>query len=225
MNELTKELLNNEDLKYKEFNSSLLPNVPKNSFIGIRIPIIKKIAKDFMKNHDYESFMKELPHKYFEEYIAHGELISQTKDINKCFDYLDEFLPYVDNWEVCDTLKPKVFKKNLDLVYKRIKKWIKSKDEYTVRFAIVTLLSFYLDDYFKDEINDLVSNVKREEYYINMAIAWYFSFALIKQYDKTIHIFEDKVLDRWFHNKSIQKAIESFRISDEKKEYLRSLKV
>ncbi len=225
MNELVKELLNNEDLKYKEFNSSLLPNVPKNSFIGIRIPVIKKITKDFMKNHDYESFMKELPHKYFEEYIAHGELISQTKDINKCLEYLDEFLPYVDNWEVCDTLKPKVFKKNLDLVYKRIKKWIKSKDEYTVRFAIVTLLSFYLDDFFKDEINDLVSDVKREEYYINMAIAWYFSYALVKQYDKTIHIFEDKVLDKWVHNKSIQKAIESYRISDEKKTYLRSLKV
>lgn len=224
MNNLTKELLKNEDLKYKEFNSSLLPNVPKNSFIGIRIPIIKKIAKDYMKNNDYESFMKELPHKYFEEYIAHGEIISLTKDINKCLEYLDEFLPYVDNWEVCDTLKPKVFKKNLDLVYKKIKKWIKSKDEYTVRFAIVTLLSFYLDDAFMSEINELVSSVKREEYYINMAIAWYFSFALVKQYDKTIHIFEEKKLDKWVHNKSIQKAIESYRIDDKTKTYLRSLK-
>ena len=213
-----------KDEKYALFSSKLIPNVNSNLILGIRIPILRNYSKKVTEE-ERKNFIKELPHKYQEENLLHAFLISNNKDLEQTINELDIFLPYVNNWVVSDTISPKVFKKDLNKVYEHIKVWIKSKDVYTVRFAIVTLLQFYLDESFKEKYNSLVSKVKSNEYYINMSIAWYFSFALIKQYDKTIKTFESKKLDKWLHNKSIQKAIESYRISDERKKYLKSLKI
>ena len=214
-----------KDDKYKEFTSKLLPNIPKDSVIGVKIPDIKKYAKEYYKDDESKLFLKTLPHKYLEENLLHGQLISLNKNFDEVVELLDNFLPYVDNWSVCDTIKPNIVKKYPKEFLKHLKKLIKSKEEYRVRFAIVALLTYYLDDYFTDEINELVLNIKSDKYYINMARAWYFSFALIKQYDKTIYIFENKLLDEWTNNKSIQKARESFRVSTFLKEVLLKYKV
>ncbi len=214
-----------KDDKYKEFTSKLLPNIPKDSVIGVKIPDIKKYAKEYYKDDESKLFLKTLPHKYLEENLLHGQLISLNKNFDEVVELLDNFLPYVDNWSVCDTIKPNIVKKYPKEFLKHLKKQIKSKEEYRVRFAIVALLTYYLDDNFTDEINELVLNIKSDKYYINMARAWYFSFALIKQYDKTIYIFENKLLDEWTNNKSIQKARESFRVSTFQKEVLLKYKV
>ena len=214
-----------KDDKYKEFTSKLLPNIPKDSVIGVRIPDIKKYAKEYYKDDESKLFLKTFPHKYLEENLLHGQLISINKNFDEVVELLDNFLPYVDNWSVCDTIKPNIVKKYPKDFLKHLKKWIKSKEEYRVRFAIVALLTYYLDDNFTNEINELVLNIKSDKYYINMARAWYFSFALIKQYDKTIYIFENKLLDEWTNNKSIQKARESFRVSTLQKEVLLKYKV
>ncbi len=214
-----------KDDKYKEFTSKLLPNIPKDSVIGVKIPDIKKYAKEYYKDDESKLFLKTLPHKYLEENLLHGQLISLNKNFDEVVELLDNFLPYVDNWSVCDTIKPNIVKKYPKEFLKHLKKWIKSKEEYRVRFAIVALLTYYLDDNFTVEINELVLNIKSDKYYINMARAWYFSFALIKQYDKTIYIFENKLLDEWTNNKSIQKARESFRVSTLHKEVLLKYKV
>ncbi len=213
-----------QNLKFKSFNSKLLPNINEEQIIGVKIPDIKKFAKEYIKDEECNSFLKCLPHKYLEENILHGVLISLNKNVDEVIKLLDEFLPYVDNWCVCDTIKPVIIKKHPDELYKYLKKWIKSKEEYRVRFSIVTLLNFYLDDNFKEEINDLVLNVKSDKYYINMARAWYFSFAIIKQYDSTIPIFEKGLLDTWTNNKAIQKCKESFRVSEERKTILNNYK-
>ena len=214
-----------KDDKYRNFTSKLLPNIPKDSVIGVKIPDVKKYAKEYLKDEESKQFLKTLPHKYLEENILHAQLISLNKNFDEVVELLDKFLPYVDNWSVCDTIKPNIVKKYPKEFLKYLKKWIKSKDEYRVRFSIVALLTYYLDDNFTDEINELVLNVKSDKYYINMARAWYFSFALIKQYDKTINIFENKLLDEWTNNKSIQKASESFRVSALHKEVLLKYKI
>lgn len=214
-----------KDDKYRDFTAKLLPTVPYESVIGVRLPDIKKYAKEYIKDEECKQFLSSLPHKYLEENILHGYLISLDNDFNEVIELLDKFLPYVDNWSVCDTIKPKVVKKHPQEFLKYIRKWIKSKEEYRVRFCIVTLLTFYLNDNFTEEINELVLSVNREEYYINMARAWYFSFALVKQYDKTIYVFKDKLLDKWTNNKSIQKTRESFRVSDSIKNELLKYKM
>ena len=189
------------------------------------MPILRKIAKDIYLNNYIDEFLNELPHKYQEENILHGLILTlKYKDIDILLDKLDMFLPYMDSWMVTDVISPKLFKKYPDKVYDRIKIWISSNDEYMIRFGIVSLLQFYLDDNFKLEILELVSKINSDYFYVNMAIAWFYSFSLIKQYDSTIKLFEDCKLDVWIHNKSIQKALESYRISKDRKEYLRSLK-
>ena len=218
-------LFSNQDLKYKDFHSSLVPNVDKDRFIGVRTPTLRSIAKDMIKDGSYKEFIKELPHYYYEENTLHSCILSLYKDLDELLVELDIFLPYIDNWATCDLLKSKAFEKDQNRILDIVKEWIHTKDVYSVRFGIVTLLSFYLDDYFSDEINDIVLNINSSEYYINMAIAWYFSYALIKQYDRTIDIFKEKRLNKWIHNKSIQKAIESYRVDNDKKNYLRSLKI
>ena len=215
----------NQDLKYRDFHSSLVPSVNKERFIGVRTPVLRQIAKDMIKDGSYNEFIKELPHYYYEENTLHSCILSLYKDIDDLLIELDRFLPYIDNWATCDLLSPKAFKKDLNRILEKVKEWINTKDVYSIRFGIVTLLNFYLDDYFSDEINDMVLNIKSNDYYVNMAIAWYFSYALIKQYDKVIYIFENKMLDKWVHNKSIQKMLESYRIDDIKKKYLRGLKI
>ena len=224
---IEEKLFENMDLKYKEFTSKSIPNVDKNSIIGVRLPILRDIAKELNKNEYRNTFINELPHKYHEENLIHGFLISLNKDINSLLKELKDFLPYMNNWIVTDTLSPKIFKKYLDYVYDYVIRWINSDNEYIIRFGVVILLQFYLNDkkYIKRN-NKLVLSIKKDTYYVNMAISWYFSFALIKEYNETIKIFENKkIKNNWIHNKSIQKAIESYRISNDKKDYLRSLKI
>lgn len=225
MDKIVKILFQNQDLKYRDFHSSLVPNVEKERFIGVRTPVLRKLAKEMVKDGSYKDFIKELPHYYYEENTLHSCILSLLKDLDELINELDIFLPYIDNWATCDLLRPKAFEKDHKRILDKVKEWIHTKDIYSIRFGIVTLLSFYLDKSFCKEINEIVLNIKSDDYYVNMAIAWYFSYALIKQYDMTIDIFKMYKLDKWVHNKSIQKAIESFRISDDKKIYLRSLKV
>lgn len=219
------ELFNLKDEKYKELQAKIIPNIKSDSIIGVRTPELRKFAKDLVKNNNYLSFFNELPHKYFDENQLHAFIISEIKDYDECILYLNKFLPYVDNWATCDQLSPKVFKKNHDKLLDQIKVWIKSKETYTIRFGIGMLMQYYLDDNFKLEYLEMVSNIRSDEYYVNMMIAWYFATALAKQYDSTIKVIENYKLDKWVHNKTIQKSIESYRISLEQKEYLRSLKV
>ena len=219
-------LFDNQDLEYRDFNSKLIPNIDKDKIIGVRMPILRNVAKNIYNDEYIDDFLYELPHKYHEENILHGIILTlKYKDIDILLDKLDLFLPYMDNWAVTDVISPKLFRKYPDKVYDRIKIWISSGYEYTIRFGVVSLLQFYLDDNFKLEILELVSKIDSDYFYVKMAIAWFYSFALIKQYDNTIIYFEDSKLDVWIHNKSIQKAIESYRISEDRKEYLRSLKI
>ena len=225
MNKYTKELMKLADKDYAAFSHKITPNVEQNKFLGVRVPIVRKLAKTLYNVSDADSFFNELPHNYFDENMLHGLLIEQIKDYDECVKQLDKFLPFVDNWAVCDSCNPKVFKKNKDKLIKDINRWIKAKDTYTVRFAINMLMGHYLDDDFDEKYLKQVSKVKSNEYYINMVVAWYFATALAKQYDSTIPYIENKVLDDWTHNKTIQKAIESYRISDSQKQYLRTLKI
>ena len=226
MDVIRKILLDNQDLKYRDFNSKLIPNIDKDKIIGVRMPVLRRMAKEIYQCDYIDDFLDELPHKYQEENILHGIILTlRYKDIDILLEKLDIFLPYIDIWAVTDIISPKIFKKFPDKVYRKIRMWLKNKDEYVVSFGVVTLLQFYLDDNFRVEELELVKKIKHEGFYVKMAIAWFYSIALVKQYDKTIKYFEDQELDKWIHNKSIQKAIESYRISSERKEYLRSLKI
>ncbi|MBQ7105172.1 MAG: DNA alkylation repair protein [Bacilli bacterium] len=223
--DLINELYKYQDLKYRDFHSSLIPNIDKERFIGVRTPILRKIAKEMINDGSYKEFIKDLPHYYYEENTLHSCILSEYKELDELLNELDVFLPYIDNWATCDLLKPKAFNKDLNRILDKVKDWINTKEVYSIRFAIVTLLSFYLDVKFDKEINEIVLNIENDDYYVKMAQAWYFSFALMKQYDSTIEIFIDKKLDKWIHNKSIQKAIESYQINPVYKSYLRSLKI
>ena len=208
--------------EYKEFSAKLMPTVDKNTVIGIRIPLLRKLAKSLT---DYDGFLKDLPHKYFEENNLHAFLIERETDFERCIEKLDAFLPYVNNWATCDSMKPKVLKKDMQKLLLHIYRWINSKEVYTVRYGINMLMSFYLDEHFDENHLMLICNIKSDEYYINMMRAWYFATALAKQYDKTLPIIEQNMLDKWTHNKTIQKAVESLRITKEQKAYLKTLRL
>jgi len=225
MKSVIEQLFELQDLSYKDFHKKLIPNIDEDDIIGVRTPVLRKFAKEFAKSELKDEFLNSLPHKYYDENNLHAFVIEAIKDYDECINKIDEFLPYIDNWATCDSLSPKIFKKYKKEVYDKIKIWIKSDKTYTVRFAIVTLLANYLDDDFEEEMLNLVTDIKSEEYYINMAIAWYVSMALVKQYDSTIKLIQSKKLDKFTHNKSIQKAIESYRVDDDKKKYLRTLKI
>lgn len=224
MNKIQKILFKYKDDKYAEFSSSLTPGINKSNVMGVRVPNVRKIAKEFINDKDCAKFLDEHPHKYFDENMLHCVLISYIKNYDECIKRVNEFLPYVDNWAVCDIMSPKCFKKHKNELLKEIKKWIKSKHTYTCRFAIEMLMSHYLDEDFSPECLKLVSKVRSKEYYVNMMIAWYYATALAKQWDETIVYLKDSKLDTWVHNKTIQKAIESYRITDLQKKYLRTLK-
>ena len=213
------------DTEYAAFQSKLTPGIPFESFIGVRVPNIRRIAKKLV-NEDYcIEFLNNLPHAYFDENMLHGAVISEIKDIGLCMQETERFLPYIDNWAVCDTLSPKSFRKDKKTLLLKIRKWIVSEDTYTCRFGIKMLMTHYLDADFIPEYLDLPAAVKSEEYYVNMMIAWFFATALAKQWNHTFPYIEKKLLDPWVHNKTIQKSCESYRITTEQKEKLRKLKI
>lgn len=224
MKNITNYLFSKQDIIYKDFLAKLVPNIDSNNIIGVRTKEIRDYAKELVKE-DYSLFLREMPHKYFEENQLHAFIISEIKDYDECIAYLNTFLKYIDNWATCDQLSPKVFKKNTDKLLDQINIWIKSSEIYEVRFGINMLMKYYLDSNYKKEYLELVSKIKSNEYYINMMIAWFFATALVKQYDDAITYLENKKLDKWVHNKTIQKAIESYRITNTQKEYLKSLKI
>ncbi len=212
------------DEKYKDFQSKLMPTVDKNKIIGVRTPALRELAKELYKSGEYEAFLRELPHRFYEEDNLHALLIDKIKDFDTCLAETERLLAFVDNWATCDMLRPGCFKKEPEKLYDKILLWLKSDKIYTVRYGVGCLLSFYLDGNFSRAHLELVSGIKSEEYYINMMIAWYFATALSKQYGSAIAYIQQRRLSPRVHRKTIQKAIESYRISDEVKEYLRTLR-
>ena len=213
------------DIGYKEFNSSLIPTVKKQTVIGVRVPLIKSYAKEIKGSDLANEFLNSLPHAYFEENNLHAFLIAEIKDYNEWIKRVNEFLPYIDNWATCDSFKPKCFIKNKDKLIVEIKGWLKSDREYTVRFGVLMLLTHFLDGDFKEEYLSLVANIHTSTYYIDMMCAWYFATALAKKWDSAIKYLERKVLKEFIHNKTISKAIESYRLTINQKNYLRKIKV
>ena len=217
-------LMTYQDKEYSEFQSKLVPNIDKKTIIGVRTPEMRNIAKEIFGTKEANDFLKVLPHHYYEENLIHFFLIAKIKDFDECVKEVERFLPYIDCWPVCDQASPSVFKKNHDKLIPLIKKWIKSKHVYTARFGIRMLMNEYLDKDFKEEYLELVADKTGDDYYLKMMVAWFFATALAKQYDKAIKYIENKRLDSWVHNKTIQKAVESYRVSDEHKEYLKSFR-
>ena len=213
------------DQPYGEFQKKLIPTVDPSSIIGVRTPELKKLAKEMAKSGEGEAFLQILPHQYFDENQLHAFLLSEEKDFERCVVRVEAFLPFVDNWATCDQLSPKAFKKRRAELLPSIQKWLQSSRTYTVRFAIGMLLAHYLDEAFDPDYLQWVAAVSSEEYYVRMMVAWYFATALAKQYDAAIFYIEQKKLEPWTHNKAIQKAVESYRVSDDNKKYLKTLKV
>ncbi|MBP5164871.1 MAG: DNA alkylation repair protein [Lachnospiraceae bacterium] len=222
--DLHKKLYSLQDLKYRDMQIRIIPTVDPKSIIGVRTPELRAIAKEMLKEGDYSDFLKALPHEYFEENQLHAFIISGIKDMDVCMKELEIFLPYVDNWATCDQMSPKVFKKHREEILHHIEKWIRSDRTYTVRVSVGMLMEHFLDEDFDPVYPDMVAALRSEEYYINMMIAWYFATALAKQYESIIPYIEKRKLDQWTHNKAIQKSVESYRITDEQKKYLKTLK-
>lgn len=223
--DILNELYKLQDIKYAEFQSKLIPTLPKEYFIGVRVPEVRKLAKKYINYPESKEFINNLPHNYYDENMLHGLLISEIKDYQRCIEEVDRFLPYVDNWAVCDILSPKVFKKHKEEVLPKIKEWSQSKEIYTSRFGIEMLMSHFLDNDFKEEYLEIPAKVKSNEYYVMMMIAWFYATALTKQWEKTIKYIEQNRLNKWIHNKTIQKAVESHRITNKQKEYLKRMKI
>ncbi|MCR4650305.1 MAG: DNA alkylation repair protein [Lachnospiraceae bacterium] len=212
------------DEGYRDFQSKLVPNIPKEKILGVRTPDLRKIAKEIKGTDESEAFLRELPHEYYEENLVHFFLIAMIRDFDECVKAVEEFLPYVDCWPVCDQASPGVFAKYHEKLLPFVRKWIASEHVYTARFGIRMLMNEYLGEDFDQEYLELVSNVKGEDYYIRMMVAWYFATALAKRYDESVIYIRERRLEPWTHRKAIQKAIESYRVSDEHKEYLKSLR-
>ena len=222
--EIRQELFRLQDTDYRRFQLPLIPTIDPESVIGVRTPALRKFAKELAKRSDIESFLKDLPHRYFDENQLHAFLLSGQKDFQTCVENVDTFLPYVDNWATCDQLSPKVFQKHKSELLNYILTWLKTGKTYTVRFAIGMLMQHYLEEDFDTSYPELISQIRSEEYYVNMMIAWYFATALAKQYDAVLPYLEENKLALWTHNKTIQKAVESYRITPEQKAYLKTLK-
>ena len=225
LDEIRNELFKMQDIAYRDFNSKLIPTVDKESMIGVRTPELRKYAKQLAKREDIEEFLHSLPHKYFDENQLHAFIVSEIKDFKSCVDKVNEFLPYIDNWATCDQLSPKVFKKYHKELITYIKEWLESDKVYTVRFGIGMLMEHFLDEDFDISYLETVSNIRSDEYYVNMMIAWYFATALAKRYESVLPFIENRRLEIWTHNKAIQKAVESYRISTDRKTYLKELRV
>ena len=211
-----------QDKAYAEFQGGLMPGVSKETFIGCRTPELKAFAKELVSD-DATQFLNTLPHKYFDENQLHAFVLCLEKSFDRCIGEVERFLPYVDNWATCDQLIPSCFKKNAEKLLPYAKRWITSSHKYTVRYGIGVFMRYFLDELFDEEYMRLVSGIKSDEYYINMMIAWYFATALAKQYDTAVKYIESRVLSPFTHKKAIRKAIESFRVTEEHKEYLKTL--
>ena len=223
--EIWDELFRLQDAKYRDFLSKLIPTVPPERVIGIRTPALRAMAKQLGKREDIDAFLDELPHTYFDENQLHAFILSEMKDFAACLRAVNRFLPYVDNWATCDQLSPKVFRKHKPELLVSVRKWIASGETYTVRFGVGMLMEHFLDDDFDPAYLETVAAIRSEEYYVRMMIAWYFATALAKQYEAALPFLEGRRLDVWTHNKTIQKAVESYRITPEQKAFLRGLKV
>ena len=217
-------LLKVKDEGYRDFQAKLVPNISPDSIIGVRTPDMRAVAKEVFSSKERDEFLNDLPHKYYEENLVHFFVISLIKDFNECIAATERFLPYVDCWPVSDQATPKSFKKNHEKLLPYIKKWIADEHVYTARFGIRMLMNEFLGDDFKEEYLEIVSSKKGDDYYLKMMVAWYFATALAKKYEESVKYIEERKLDEWVHRKAIQKAIESFRVSEEHKEYLRSLR-
>lgn len=217
-------LLEVKDDEYGEFQARLVPNIPAQAILGVRTPQMRKIAKEVFKSDERDEFLKTLPHRYYEENLVHFFVIAMIKDFDECVSEVEKFLPYIDCWPVSDQSSPGVFKKNHQKLLPYIKKWISSDHVYTARFGIRMLMNEFLGEDFKDEYPEMVALKKGDDYYLKMMIAWYFATALAKRYDETVKYIEERRLDEWVHKKAIQKAVESYRVTDEHKEYLKSFR-
>lgn len=222
---LQQQLMALQDKEYAAFQLKLIPGMRPDSIIGIRTPQLRLFAKTFAKEPEHEIFLQQLPHRFYDENILHAILLSMLKSYDKCMELTERFVPFIDNWAVCDILTPKVFAQNRNKLITHIATWVQSSHTYTCRFGIKMLMSHYLDNDFKASYLSIPAGVNSDEYYVKMAIAWFYATALAKQWDATICYIEHKVLAPWTHNKTIQKAIESYRITTEQKSYLRTLKV
>ena len=225
ISEIRDELFRLQDLKYREMQVRIIPTVKPESIIGVRTPELRAMAKDLSRGKEIGTFLDDLPHAYFEENQLHAFIISGMKDYSGCLGELERFLPYVDNWATCDQMSPRVFRKHRAELPGRIDDWIGSGETYTIRFGIGMLMEHYLDEDFDPAYPEMAAGIRSDEYYVNMMIAWYFATALAKQYEAALPFIEQKRLDIWTHNKAIQKSIESYRITPEQKEYLRTLKI
>lgn len=224
--QITQGLWDLQDCSYRDFQAKLIPTLDKEKIIGVRTPALRKYAKEAMHHPQVKAFLLRLPHTYYEENNLHGELLClmYKKDLEGFLAQLEKYLPYIDNWATCDMLAPKVFCQDLSLVYQKIQTWLASEQEYTVRFGIVSLMRFYLDEAFQPEMLDRLMQVQLDTYYVNMALAWYYSMALVKQYEAVIPLLENHVLKPWVHNQTIQKACDSKRFSQTQKAYFKSLR-
>ncbi len=213
-----------KDEAYRDLQMKLVPNIPPETVVGVRTPEMRAIAKAVYESVDRDAFLNDLPHKYYEENLIHFFVIAQIRDFDECIRRTEAFLPYVDCWPVSDQATPKSFRKNHEKLLPYLRNWIASEHVYTARFGIRMLMNEFLDADFKAEYLDLVASKTGEDYYLKMMIAWYFATALAKRYDETLPYLETRRLDDWTHKKTIQKAVESFRVSDEHKAYLRTLR-
>lgn len=223
--EIRNRLFELSDSKYRNMQIKTTPSVDAQAFIGVRTPPLRRLAKELAKREEISAFLSDLPHKYFDENQLHAFIISLDKDYDSCISKVEAFLPYVDNWATCDQMNPKVFAKHKSELLKHIKQWLKSDKTYTVRFGIKMLMDHFLGNEFDISYPKAVANIKSEEYYVKMMQAWYFATALAKQYDLILPFIENKSLDVWTHNKAIQKSVESYRITDEQKQYLKTLRI
>lgn len=221
MEEIQKQLFELQDMAYRDFHSRLMPDIDKETVIGIRVPMLRKYAKSIAGTELAEKFIKELPHCYYEENNLHMMLITGIKDYDRCLTEIERFLPYIDNWATCDFPAPKCFENHKEDLLPVIKRWIASSETYTIRYGIGMLMRLYLDADFDPEYVRIVAEVKSDEYYVNMMIAWYMATALAKQWDVVIPYIEEHRMPDWVHRKTIQKAVESYRITDEQKRYLK----
>jgi len=224
MDKIRAYLLSQQDIQYRDFTLPLIPNIDKETFIGVRIPVIKKYAKEISKE-DMKAFLADLPHRYHEENILHAVLLSNIKDYEEFLKEVNAFLPFVENWSVCDTICNKHLIKHKSQLINEVGRWLKSKEIYRVRYAVKCLMNYYLGEDFQEEHLREVQAVKLTDYYVQMMIAWYLATGLAKNYDAFVKVIEEKWFDDFTHNKAIQKAVESYRVSDEHKQYLKTLKV